>query len=317
VAELDRRGVGEGLGAHAIWGLFPAFWPLLDPAAPVEVLAHRILWTVVLMSAVLGVLRGWAPVRRLSLRGWAAVAAAAILIAVNWGMFIYGVAIDHVVDIALGYYISPLVSVLLGIAVLRERPRPPQWVALGIATTAVVVISIGSGRVPWLGLALAATFGGYSLLKKTVSLGPAASLTAEGVVLGPIAAAFVVAIQVAGTGTLTDHGPWHVVLLVAAGPVTAAPLLLYASAARRIPLSTLGTLTYVTPTLQFLWGVLVIGEAMPALRWAGFVLVWVALAILTVDLVRATGRPRRAAAATAQRRLFAPRSSTQPVRSTT
>ena len=305
----------DGLAAHTLWGLFPAFWPLLDPAAPIEVLAHRILWTLVLMSAVLGLLGGWTPVRRLSALGWVAVAAAATLIAANWGVFIYGVSIDQVVDISLGYYISPLVNVLLGIVVLRERPRPLHWVALGIATTAVVVISVGSGRVPWLGLALAATFGSYGLLKKTVSLGPTASLTAEGVVLGPIAAVFVVALQVAGAGTLTDHGPGHVLLLMAAGPVTAAPLLLYAAAARRIPLSTLGTLTYVTPTLQFLWGVLVIGEEMPALRWMGFALVWVALAILTVDLVRATGRRRTGA--TGRRRLSAPRNSAQPVRSTT
>lgn len=280
----------QGLAAHVIWGLFPAFWPLLDPAAPVEVLAHRILWTLLFMSVVLGLLRGWTQLRHLGLLGWAAVAAAAACIAANWGLFIYGVAIDHVVDIALGYYISPLVSMLLGVLVLRERPRRLQWVALAIATVAVVLISAGSGRAPWLGLALAATFGGYGLLKKTVPIGSTAGLTAEGVVLGPLAAAFIVVLQLTGSGTLTGHGPWHVLLLMAAGPVTAAPLLLYGAAARRIPLSTLGTLTYVTPTLQFLWGVLVIGEAMPALRWIGFGLVWSALAVLTVDLVRAARR---------------------------
>jgi chloramphenicol-sensitive protein RarD len=299
--DLDGRAVALGLGAYVIWGLFPAFWPLLDPAGPIEVLAHRILWTMLLMAAVLGLMRGWTELRLLSLRGWATVTAAALCIAVNWGVFIYGVAINEVVETALGYYMSPLVSVLLGVVVLRERPRPLQWAALAIGTVAVAVISVGNGRLPWIGLVLATSFGVYGLLKKTVPLGPTASLTAEGVVLGPLAAAFVVTIQVAGTGTLTDHGPWHALLLVAAGPVTAVPLLLYGAAARRIPLTTLGTLMYATPTLQFLWGVLVLGETMPAVRWAGFVLVWVALAILTADLLRAT-RSRAPA---------------QPVRSTT
>ncbi|MFC4942601.1 EamA family transporter RarD [Pseudonocardia sp. GCM10023141] len=285
---IDRRGVALGFAAHFAWGLFPAFWPLLDPAAPVEVLAHRILWTLVLMAAVLTVRRGWGELRALSLRGWVIVAAAAVCIAVNWGVFIYGVSIDHVVEVALGYYMSPLVSVLLGVVVLRERPRPAQWVALVIATAAVVVIAVETGGPPWLGLVLAMSFGIYGLLKKTVPLTSATSLTAEGIVLGIPALALVVVMQAVGTGTLTGHGAWHVVLLMAAGPVTAVPLLLYGAGARRIPLATLGTLAYLTPTLQFLWGWLVVGEAMPAGRWVGFGLVWVALAVFTVDLVRST-----------------------------
>lgn len=280
-----------GIGAHVIWGLFPAFWPLLDPAGPIEVLAHRILWTLVLMAGVLTVLGGWRDLRALSGRGWAMVSAAAVLIAVNWGLFIYGVAIGHVVEIALGYYIGPLVNVVLGVLVLRERPRPLQWVALGIATAAVVLISVGAGRVPWLGLGLAVSFGTYGLIKKTVPLASTASLTAEGIVLGLPAAALLAVLEATGAGTLTGHGVWHIALLVAAGPVTAVPLLLYGAAARRIPLTTLGTLMYLTPTLQFLWGVLVVGEAMPAERWAGFGLVWLALVAFTVDLVHS--RPRR------------------------
>ena len=312
-SELDRRGVALGVGAYVVWGLFPAFWPLLDPASPIEVLAHRILWTLVLMVGVLTLYRrneaggssttvlsgrrprppspvgGWTELRTLPARGWAMVTAAAVLIAVNWGLFIYGVAIGHVVEIALGYYIGPLVNVVLGVLVLRERPRRLQWVALGIATAAVVVIAVGDGRVPWLGLALAVSFGIYGLIKKTVPLSSTTSLTAEGVVLGAPALALVVVLEVAGAGTLTGHGVVHVALLVSAGPVTAVPLLLYGAAARRIPLTTLGTLMYLTPTLQFLWGVLVVGEAMPAERWVGFGLVWLALVIFTVDLLR----PRR------------------------
>jgi chloramphenicol-sensitive protein RarD len=283
---VERRGVALGLGAYVTWGLFPAFWPLLDPAGPVEVVAHRILWTLVLMAGVLTLVRGWSQLRGVSVRAWLLVTAAAALIAVNWGVFIYGVAVDHVVEIALGYYTSPLFSALLGVLVLRERPRPAQWAALGIATIAVVVISIGIGRPPWLGLALGVTFGLYGLIKKTVPLTSTASLTAEGIVLAPLAAALLVYLEAVGTGTLTDHGAWHVVLLMLAGPVTALPLLLYGAAARRIPLTTLGVLMYLTPTLQFLWGVLVIGEPMPVERWVGFALVWLALVIFTVDLVR-------------------------------
>jgi chloramphenicol-sensitive protein RarD len=289
--EPDRGGVALGAASYVLWGLFPVYWPLLDPAAPVEVLAHRVLWTLVLMAAVLSVLRGWAALRALSARGWAMVAAAALLIAVNWGLFIYAVSVGHVVEVALGYYIGPLVSVLLGVFVLRERLRTVQWVAVGIATVAVLVIAVGDGRVPWLGLGLAVSFATYGLIKKTVPLPATASLTAEGVVLAPLAVAYLVALQVAGSGTLTGHGAAHVALLMSAGPVTAVPLLLYGASARRIPLSTLGTLQYLAPTLQFLWGVLVVGEAMPAERWVGFGLVWLALVLFTVDLLRA--RPRR------------------------
>jgi chloramphenicol-sensitive protein RarD len=289
--ELDRRGVALGAASYAVWGLFPAYWPLLDPAAPVEVLAHRVLWTLVLMAGVLTVLRGWTALRTLAARGWAMVTAAAVLIAVNWGLFIYAVSVGHVVEVALGYYIGPLVSVLLGVFVLRERLRGVQWVAVGIATVAVLVIAVGDGRVPWLGLALAVSFATYGLIKKTVPLPATASLTAEGVVLAPLAVAYLLLLQATGTGTLTGHGAAHVALLMSAGPVTAVPLLLYGASARRIPLSTLGTLQYLAPTLQFLWGVLVVGEAMPAERWVGFGLVWLALILFTVDLLRS--RPRR------------------------
>ncbi|MEU7816664.1 EamA family transporter RarD [Pseudonocardia sp. NPDC049154] len=292
--ELDRRGVGLGVAAHVAWGLFPAFWPLLDPAGPVEVLAHRILWTMVLMAGVLTLLRGWGALRALPGRGWLTVAAAATVITVNWGVFIYGVSIERVVDIALGYYMSPLVSVLLGVLVLRERPNRAQVVALGIAALAVVVISVGAGSPPWLGLCLAVSFGVYGLLKKKVSLPSTASLTGEGLVVGPIALAFVIYLQVTGQGTFTELGGFHMAMMVLAGPVTALPLLLYGAAARLIPLTTLGTLMYLTPTMQFLWGVLVNGEDMPVSRWLGFGLVWIALALFTVDLVRATrARPER------------------------
>jgi chloramphenicol-sensitive protein RarD len=291
--DTDRRGIALGVAAYLLWGVFPAFFHLLGAAAPAEILAHRVLWTLVLMAVILSVVRGWGALRSLPPRVWAMVTAAAALIAVNWGLFIYATAVGHVVEVALGYYIGPLVSVLIGVLVLRERLRPLQWVAVGIATAAVLVIAVGDHRVPWLGLGLAVSFATYGLIKKTVPLPATASLTAEGVVLAPLAAAYLVFLQLAGTATLTGHGAGHVALLVLTGPVTAVPLLLFGAAARRIPLTTLGTLQYLAPTLQFLLGVVVYGEVMPAERWVGFGLVWVALVVFTVDLVRS--RPRRVA----------------------
>lgn len=296
--ELDRKGLAAGIASYVLWGLFPAFWPLLDPAAPIEVLAHRIVWTTVLMAAVLTVLRGWRELRGLDLRGWLATCAAALFIAVNWGLFIWGVSVGRVVEIALGYYMTPLVGVLLGVTVLRERLRAAQWAALALAAVAVLVIGIGSGTPPWLSMALACSFGIYGLLKATVRLPAATSLTAEGLVLVLPAAVYLVVLESSGAGTLFDLGPWHLLLMLSAGPATALPLLLYGVSARRIPLSTLGVLLYINPTLQFLWGVFAVGEDMPTVRWAGFALVWAALVLFTVDLVR---RARRAA---------------QPVRST-
>ncbi|GAA4557525.1 EamA family transporter RarD [Pseudonocardia xishanensis] len=289
---LDRGGLAVGMAAPVLWGLFPVYWPLLEPAAPLEVLAHRLLWTSVLMAGVLTLLRGWGALRALSAGGRARVAAAAALITVNWGVFIYGVAVDRVVDIALGYYISPLVSTLLAILVLRERPSRAQVAALVVATVAVLVIGIGSGSPPWLGLALAGAFGVYGLLEKTVALPATASLTAESLVVAPLAVAYIGVLQATGHGTFTDHGGGHVALMVLSGPVTALPLLLYGAAARRIPLTVLSTLMYLTPTLQFLWGVLVLDETMPPTRWVGFGLVWGALTIFTVDLVRSSRRPQ-------------------------
>jgi len=287
--------VAAAIGAYSIWGLFPAFWPLLEPAAPVEVLAHRIMWTAVLMVAVISVTRGWSQLRALRPRGWAMVAVAGALITVNWGLYIYAVFAGHVVEAALGYFVSPLVSVLLGVVVLRERLRRVQWAAVALGAAAVVVIAIEAGQLPWIALGLASSFGVYGLLKSMIPLSASAGVTAESLVLAPFAIATLVAFEVSGAGTLTGHGVGHVLLLIVSGPVTAIPLMLYAAAARRVPLSTIGVLMYLNPVLQFLWGVLVVGEAMPATRWIGFVLVWVALAVFTVDLLRARRKPEKVA----------------------
>jgi chloramphenicol-sensitive protein RarD len=291
--KLDGRGVGAAVGAYAIWGLFPAFWPMLAPAVPVEVLAHRIAWTAVLMIVVISLARGWPELRALAPRGWAMVAAAGVLITINWGLYIYAVFDGQVVEAALGYFMSPLVSVLLGVLVLRERLNRVQWAAVALGIAAVAVIAIENGRPPWIALTLAASFGTYGLIKRTVPLSATGSVTAEGLVLGPIAVAVIVWFQVAGAGTMVGHGPVHLLLLIAAGPVTAIPLLLYGVAARRVPLSTIGVLMYLNPILQFVWGVFVVHEAMPATRWIGFALVWVALTVFTVDLIRTNRSGRR------------------------
>jgi chloramphenicol-sensitive protein RarD len=244
---------------------------------------------------VISVTRGWPQLRALRPRGWVMVAAAGALITVNWGLYIYAVFAGHVVEAALGYFVSPLVSVLLGVVVLRERLRRVQWVAVGLGAAAVVVIAIEAGQLPWIALGLASSFGVYGLLKSMIPLSAGAGVTAESLVLAPFAIATVVAFEVSGAGTLTGHGVGHVLLLIVSGPVTAVPLMLYAAAARRVPLSTIGVLMYLNPILQFLWGVLVVGEAMPATRWIGFVLVWVALAVFTVDLLRARRSPGKVA----------------------
>lgn len=283
-----------GVGAYSLWGLFPAFWPLLAPAGAVEILAHRVAWTLV-VTALLALLLGrWSVLRRLPARGWLLASSAAALIAVNWGTYIYGVNSDQVVETALGYFINPLVSVLLGVLVLRERLRRAQLVALVVAGAAVVVLTIDYGRVPVIALTLAFTFGGYGLIKKLIPLDSLSSLTAESTVLGPLAVGYVVWLEATGAGTFTDAGVGHVLLMIATGPVTTVPLLLFGAAARRVPLVTIGLLQYLTPTLQFAWGVLVNHEPMPPSRWIGFGLVWIGLVVFATDGVRAARRSRRA-----------------------
>jgi chloramphenicol-sensitive protein RarD len=301
-----RSGLVAALGAYVLWGTFPAFWPLLEPAGSVEILAHRIAWTLVAMVVLLTLMRGWSQLRGQSWRTWVTITAASVLITVNWGVYIWGVTHGRVVESALGYYMNPLVSVVLAVLVLGERLRRMQWVAVGVATAAVAVLWVGTGALPWVALVLACSFGFYGLLKKRVPLAPVAGLTAEGFLLGPVAIGYLVWLQAVGTGTF-GHGTAHTLLLISAGPVTAVPLLLFAVGARRLPLATLGLLQYVNPTLQFAWGVLVEHEPMPPARWIGFALVWLALGVFAVDGWRTHRRePRRSP----------PRERPQPTRST-
>jgi chloramphenicol-sensitive protein RarD len=283
VTEL-RRGTAYAAAAYLLWGLFPLYWPLLDPASAVEVLAHRIVWSLVVVAVLLQVTRRWAQLRAAvaDRRRLLRLSLAAVAIALNWGVYIYGVQSDQVVEASLGYFVSPLLTVLLGVLVLGEPLSRSQWISLGAAGLAVLVLTVEGGRPPWIALVLACSFGLYGLLKKTVGIGPLEGLAVETAVLTPVAAVFLLA----GAGTFTTEGPGHVALLVGGGVVTAIPLLLFGAAAGRVTLTTLGMLQYVTPTIQFLIGVLLLHEPMGPVRLLGFALVWTALAVFTVDLLR-------------------------------
>ncbi|WP_285776610.1 EamA family transporter RarD [Microtetraspora sp. NBRC 13810] len=291
----ERRGLLYGVAAYAMWGLFPLYWPLLEPAGPVEILAHRMVWSLVAVLGILAVRRHWswfAPLVRQP-KKVALLALAALIISVNWGVYIYAVNTGHVVESALGYFISPLVSVLFGVVLLRERLRRTQWVAVGLGTIAMVVLAVDYGRPPWIALVLAASFGTYGLIKKIANVGAAESLTVETLAFLVPALAYLFVLQGSGQGTFGGHGVGHAALLALSGVITAVPLLFFTAAAIRVPLTVIGLLQYIAPVLQFLVGVLIIRETMPPSRWAGFAIVWIALAIFTWDSLRNARATRR------------------------
>jgi chloramphenicol-sensitive protein RarD len=291
-----RSGLLFGAGAYGMWGLFPAFFPLLKPAGAVEVLAHRIIWSFVLMVVVVTAVRRLGDLKAISGRTWLLLTAAAALISVNWVIYVYAVNNGHVVDAALGYFINPLVSIALGLLIFRERLNRWQLGALVIAIFAVVVLTVNVGSPPVIGLGLALSFGLYGAVKKMVPTDPRVSVGVEAGVAAPFALAYVVVLQVTGHGTFTDRGAGHMLLLILSGVLTALPLLLFAAAAQRLAMVTLGLLFYMTPGMQLTWGVLVGHESMPPARWLGFALIWMALAVFTADAVRRARVDRRAAA---------------------
>ncbi|MGI5485313.1 EamA family transporter RarD [Microtetraspora malaysiensis] len=291
----SRRGVLYGIAAYMMWGLFPLYWPLLKPAGAVEILAHRMVWSLVAVLAILGVRRHWSWIRSITRRQLLLLTLAAVVISTNWGMYIYAVNTGHVVESALGYFINPLVSVLLGVIVFRERLRPWQWVAVGLGAVAVLVLALDYGRLPWIALVLAASFGTYGLVKKAAQVDAAESLTIETLVLLLPALGYLVFLQTSGSGTFVDHGAAHIALLVGAGLITAIPLLFFSAAAIRVPLTVIGLLQYIAPVLQFMCGVLIAHETMPGSRWVGFAIVWLALCVFTWDGLRTARAARREA----------------------
>lgn len=286
----SRSGLLFGLIAYGSWGLFPAFFPLLEPAGAFEILAHRVVWTCVFMAVVLTAARRLSDLRAISARVWLLLLAASFLISMNWVIYIFAVNNGHVVDAALGYFINPLVSVALGVVLFRERINAVQWVALAIALVAVLVLGFEVGAPPYIGLGLALSFGLYGAVKKVVPTDPRVSVAVEAGLAAPFVVAFIVVAQLTGTATFAGHGGGHTALMVLSGVLTAVPLLCFAAAAQRLSLVTLGLLMYLNPAMQMSWGVLVGHEPMPPARWLGFGLIWVALLVFTADAVARSRR---------------------------
>lgn len=294
-----RWGILYAVGAYGIWGAFPLYFLLLAPASAFEVVAFRILMSLVLCVALIAITRGWGRFAALVRDRRAAllmlVAAAAIYL--NWLVYIFAALSGHVIEASLGYFINPLVTVLLGVLVLREKVRAAQWVALAITLVAIVVIVVGYGSFPWIALVLAGTFAGYGLVKRIVGprVDALGGLTLETAWLAPVAIVQLLVVATVGGGLeFGAHGTAHTLAMLAAGVVTTVPLLLFAAGARRIPLVAIGMAQFLTPVLQFLVGWLILHEAMPLERWIGFALVWVSLAVLMADMVIASRPPRRA-----------------------
>nr|WP_306237842.1 EamA family transporter RarD [Ornithinimicrobium sp. HY1745] len=296
-----RRGTAYGALAYLLWGVLPLYFALLIPATPWEVLGHRVLWSLLICGALLalaGQLR-WAIDMFRDRRLLLTMTAAGALIAINWTVYTVAVMSGHVTEAALGYFLNPLVTVAMGVLLLRERLRPAQWVAVGAGLVAGVYLTINYGTLPWISLTLAFSFATYGLIKKHIgsSLSAVQSLTGETVVMAPLAVGIIIWLGVTDQQTFVGEGAGHTTLLVLTGVITAVPLLLFAAAAHRVPLVTIGLLQFIAPVLQLLGGVLVLGEVMPTSRWVGFGLVWVALIILSVDSVVSSGRSRRLARA--------------------
>jgi len=280
-----NRGLLYGIAAYALWGFFPIYWKLLQDVPPAEILIHRILWSLIFLVVLLSLQKKWQWVR--TVRGQPRILlillAAALLLAVNWFTYIWGVNNGFIVETSLGYFINPLVNVLLGVLILRERLRTMQWVAVGIAAIGVLYLAIGYGSLPWIALTLAFSFGFYGLLKKSQPLAAAESLAGEMIALSLPAFLFFASLFIRGEAAFGGGSIQTDLLLVFSGVVTAAPLVFFAAAAQQIPLSSLGLLQYIAPTLQFLIGVLIYREPFPVTRLIGFVIIWVALSIYLLD----------------------------------
>lgn len=283
-----------GLSAHVLWGFFPAYFPLLAPAAPVEIVAHRIIWTLLVMLIFTAVLGGWQGIRAVTRKDLAWLFLAALMIAVNWGVYVLAVNSGHVAQAALGYFINPLMSVALGVLVLKERLRPVQAIAIGIATIAVTYLTFAQGEVPIAALTIALSFALYGLIKKKVSIPAVAQMTVETIVLFPLALAYWAYLSHTGASTFTGHGHVHSLLLIASGLITAVPLLLFNKAAKVLPLATLGIIQFLTPNIQAIWAFFVKHEPMNIANLITFGALWLAVALYLSDVVR-LDRQRRSA----------------------
>lgn len=293
-----RTGLLLGLSGYLFWGGMPLIFAAAAPATSLEILAHRILWSMVFCLFLLVVARGYRRVIAAfrNPRVFWTLAAASIVVAINWFGFLLGVEWGRVLEISLGYFFNPLVTVFLGVVFLGEKLRPLQWIAMAVGTLAVVVIAVGYGQIPWLALLVSFSFGLYGLIKNKVGgrVGALEGLTVESTVLTPFALVVIGWFVLSGNSHFGTEGLGHTLIMLSLGPVTAIPLILFGAATRRVPLSWVGMMQYITPTMQFILGVTVLGEEMSTTRWIGFFIIWSAVVILTVDMLRASQRrPRR------------------------
>jgi chloramphenicol-sensitive protein RarD len=280
-----NKGILYGIGAYVLWGFFPIYWKLLHVVSPLQVIGHRISWSFILLLAYIVLMGQW-QVFRASAMNWRTIGVysiAGVLLSLNWLIYVWGVNQGFIVETSLGYFINPLLSVLLGVIFLRERLRPLQWVPVGIAAVGVIYLTFAYGRLPWIALSLAFTFGFYGFVKKLSPLGSLYGLTLETGLVFPVALAYLAVVGVNGTGAFMHDGTLVDFLLIGAGLVTIVPLLMFASAAKQIPLSIVGLLQYIAPTIQFLIGVFVYKEAFDRAHFIGFSIVWVALIIFAVE----------------------------------
>ena len=285
----NKLGLLFGVSAYSLWGAFPLYWPLLEPANPLEIVSHRAVWTLVFCFIVLAATKALKSTLVTLKRPTVAVKLflSSLLISINWLVYIWATNNEHVVEASLGYYINPLIIIGFGVIFLKEKMRPLQWVAVSIATIGVLVLTFDYGRLPWIALALALSWGSYGLIKKQLGLGALEGLAIETFISSFFYLAYLIYIGNKGTGQF-GHSWGLTALLISAGAVTAIPLLLFNGSTNRLPFTTIGLLQYITPTLQFSIGVWVLNEDMPTARWIGFLIIWVALVTLAIDLIRSS-----------------------------
>jgi chloramphenicol-sensitive protein RarD len=285
----NKLGLLFGVSAYSLWGAFPLYWPLLEPASPLEIVSHRAVWTLVFCFIVLAATKALKSTLVTLKRPTVAIKLflSSLLISINWLVYIWATNNEHVVEASLGYYINPLIIIGFGVIFLKEKMRPLQWAAVSIATLGVLVLTFDYGRLPWIALALAVSWGSYGLIKKQLGLGALEGLAIETFISSFFYLAYLVYIGNQGTGQFGQS--WGLtVLLISAGAVTAIPLLLFNGSTNRLPFTTIGLLQYITPTLQFSIGVWVLNEDMPTARWIGFLIIWAALVTLAIDLIKSS-----------------------------
>jgi chloramphenicol-sensitive protein RarD len=288
-AKVRSLGLLFGVSAYTLWGLFPIYWPLLKPANPLEIVSHRAVWTLVFCFIILALTKTLKSTLALLKRPKivAGLFLSSILISINWIIYIYAANTGHVIEASLGYFINPLVVIATGVIVLKEKMRPLQWTAVGIAAIGVAVLTIDYGRLPWIALGLALSWGSYGLVKKQLGLGALEGLSIETLLSSGAYLGYLIWLGNRGEGQFS-HSLTLTLLLIGGGAVTAIPLLLFNGSTNRLPLTLVGLLQYITPTIQFCIGVWYYHEDMPAARWAGFLIIWVALMSLALDLIRSS-----------------------------